>query len=544
MNASNGHLKRYHAAVWDEPIVMELGGAGRRGFVPPAIEPEVRALAGAPRELVPAAIRRERPPALPELSEYEVQRHNLHLAQETLGMMGISLFGTCTMKYNPRVNEMIAARPQLAELHPLQPPETLQGVLAIIHEFGLSLSELTGMAGFSFQPGGGADAAYTHACVTRAYHAGRGELAQRDQIITTIQSHPSSAATAAAAGFEVVTLMLGDDGYPPLEALRAAVSGRTAALMVVNPDDMGVYNPHIAEWVQIVHDAGGLCFHDQANFNGTMGQIRTGELGFDACMVMLHKTFGAPKGSGGPAVGAYGCSEALVPFLPRPLVIKEGDAYRLEDSDPLSVGRIREFWGNVPQIVKAYSWTVAMGADGIQEASRLSVLANNYIDHRLTSIRGLVKSHDRLDVPRMEMTRWSLGLLTEETGVTVHDVSNRMTDFGLDAPWLSHEPWLVPEPLTPEAGELWSKEDIDYWVDVLAHICNEAYTDAQLVKSAPHQQVVAQPDVSHIDDPAYRATTWRAHLRKRAERAEQNDQQSEPACITPTPVAGAEPYRR
>jgi glycine dehydrogenase subunit 2 len=544
MSTHNGHLKRYHAAVWDEPIVMEMGGAGRRGFVPPGVEPEVEAVVGAPRGLVPAAMRRQQPPALPELSEYEVQRHNLHLTQETLGMMGISLFGTCTMKYNPRVNELLAARPQLAELHPLQPPETLQGVLAIIHELGLSLSELTGMAGFSFQPGGGADAAYAHACVTRAYHASRGELAQRDQIITTIQSHPSSAATAAAAGFEVVTLMLGEDGYAPLQALRAAVSERTAALMIVNPDDMGIYNPQITEWVQIVHQAGGLCFHDQANFNGTMGQIRTRELGFDACMVMLHKTFGAPKGSGGPAVGAYGCSEELLPFLPRPLVVRDGDDFRLEDDSALSIGRVREFWGNVPQIVKAYSWTVAMGGDGIQEASRLSVLANNYIDHRLSSIRGLVRSHAHLDGPRMEMTRWSLEPLAEETGVTVVDVSNRMIDFGLDAPWLSHEPWLVPEPITPEAGELWSREDIDYWIDILAQVCHEAYTEPDLVKSAPHRQVIAQPDLAHIDDPGYRATTWRGHLRKRARRAEGTGPDASEESIVPPPVVGADPHHR
>jgi glycine dehydrogenase subunit 2 len=458
------------------------------------------------------------PPALPELTEFEVQRHNLHLTQETLGMTGISLFGTCTMKYNPRVNELLTARAQVAETHPLQPEDTLQGTLEMIHGFDLMLRELTGMSRFVFQPGGGADAAYTHACVARAYHASRGELARRDQIITTIQSHPSSAASAAAAGFEVITLMLDETGYPSIDALRAAVCDRTAAIMIVNPDDMGVYNPQIREWVNIVHEAGGLCFHDQANFNGTMGQIRTRELGFDACMVMLHKTFGAPKGSGGPAVGAYGCSDELIPYLPRPLIEEEQGRYQLEFAGEQSVGRVREFWGNVPQIIKAYSWTLAMGGDGITQASELSVLANNYMATRILRIRGIAKAHPDLEGPRMEMSRYSLAQLTDETGVTVADVSNRMVDFGIDAPWLSHEPLLVPEPITPEAGELWSLEDIDYWIDVLEHVCNEAYGDPEVVRSAPHNQAVGKPELGRIDDPDHWATTWRAYVRKRAAR--------------------------
>ena len=258
-------------------------------------------------------MRRAARPDLPELSEPDVLRHYLHLAQETLGMMGISLFGTCTMKYNPRLGEALAARPELSELHPHQDDETLQGVLALVHGLDEILCGLSGMERFVFQAGGGAHASYTFACLARAHHASRGELDRRDEVITTIQAHPCNAATAAAAGFKVVTLMLGDDGYPPVEALRAAVSDRTAALMVNNPDDMGIYNPHIDEWVRIVHEAGGLCFYDHANFNGVMGRIRARDLGFDACMYMLHKTFGAPKGGGGPAVGAIGCTERARP---------------------------------------------------------------------------------------------------------------------------------------------------------------------------------------------------------------------------------------
>jgi len=507
-------LRRYHAPVWDEPVVMEMGSEGRRGMRLPDAEPEVRAVAGDVDSLLAVGQRRRDRPELPQLSEFEVQRHYLHLSQETLGMMGISLFGTCTMKYNPRLNELVAARPWLAELHPDQDADTLQGVLRIIHGLGEILCELSGMSRFVFQPGGGADAAYTHACVTRAYHQHRGELDRRDEVITTIQAHPCNAATAAAAGFKVITLPLEEEGYASVAALETAVSDRTAALMVNNPDDMGIYNPNIKRWVEVVHEAGALAFYDHANFNGVMGRLRARELGFDACMFMLHKTFGAPKGGGGPATGAYGCSEELVPFLPRPLVHRDGDRFRIEHDGPLSIGRVREFWGNVPVVVKAYSWARALGADGIRQAADLSVLANNYMERRLLAIPGITKSYPQVEAPRLEMTRYSLAKVTDDTGVTVVDIQNRMVDFGIDAFWMSHHPLLVPEPFTPEAGELWSKEDIDYWIDVLAAVIAEAYEDPDTVRTAPHNHPIHKVDGSGVDDPDRWATTWRAHQRK------------------------------
>jgi glycine dehydrogenase subunit 2 len=518
-NGTGGPLRRYHAARWDEPTVMELGRPGRRGVLIEPAEPAVAALAGDPAALVPERARRSSPPALPELSEWEVLRHYLRLSQQTLGMMGVSLFGTCTMKYNPAVSEAVSRLPQMREVHPLQHPDTMQGTLEIVHRLDLALRELSGMAQFTFQAGGGADAAYLQACMTRAYHDARGELAQRDEIITTIQAHPCNAATSAAAGFKVITLPLEADGYASVAALRAAVSDRTAALMINNPDDMGIYNPHITEWVDIVHEAGGLCFYDHANFNGVMGKVRAAELGFDACMFMLHKTFGAPKAGGGPAVGAYGCTEKLAPYLPGPLVTQDGGTFGLTEP-PEGIGRVREFMGNLPQVLKAYAWVRAMGAEGISEASDLSVLASNYIDAQIMRIRGITRSHPQLSGPRMEMVRYSLETLTRETGVTVVDVQNRMTDFGIDAMWLSHEPWIVPEPFTPEAGELWSKEDIDEWIGVLRHVCAEAYEQPELVRSAPHRQVTHRVGSPSLDEPGYWATTWRAYQRKHGERNE------------------------
>ena len=514
----NDNLRRFHSAVWDEPVIMEMGVPGRRGCHFPAAEEAVAAAVGEAAGLIPPSMRRGSAPSLPEMSEPDVLRHFLHLSQETLGMMGISLFGTCTMKYNPRLTEDLAARPEVADLHPNQDVSTLQGALEIIHRLDELLRELSGMDRFVFQPAGGADAAYTHACVTRAYHAARGELEQRNQIVTSIQAHPCNPATAAAAGFEVVTLMLEDGGYPSVEALKAAVSDRTAALMISNPDDMGVYNPHIREWVKIVHDAGGLCFYDHANFNGVMTRVRARELGFDACMFMLHKTFGAAKGGGGPAVGAYGCTAELAEYLPGPLVEREDGGYVLKAGNTEGVGRVREYLGNVHQVIKAYAWLRAMGADGLAEAADLSVLANNYMEKKLLQIRGVTRSHPEDESWRMEMTRFSLGQLYEDTGVSVLDVQNRMVDYGIDAFWLSHEPWVVPEPFTPEAGEMWSKEDIDYWIAVLERISDEAYTTPDIVKSAPHNHAIHKLDAGPLEDPDRWAMTWRAYRRKSAAR--------------------------
>ncbi|MDB3861336.1 aminomethyl-transferring glycine dehydrogenase subunit GcvPB [Paracoccaceae bacterium] len=505
-------IPEFRSAKWNEPVVMDMGRSGSRGQLYPAPEDEVTEAVGI--DLIPAAMQRKDRAALPEITEFEAQRHYLHLSQMTLGMMGVSLFGTCTMKYNSKTAEYATLRPELAEVHPYQHPDTLQGVLEIFDDFNGILQNLSGMDQFIFQAGGGADAAYTMAAVARAYWRDKGKLNQRTEMVTSVQAHPCNPATAAAAGFNVVNLPLEDNGYPSLEALKAAVSEKTALIMINNPDDMGIYNPEIKEWVKVAKDAGALCFYDHANFNGVMGKLSARELGFDACMFMLHKTFGAPKAGGGPAVGAYGCTEELAPYLPCPVVVKQGNSYILDEARPKSSGKVREFWGNVPQVVRAYAWARAMGADGINLASDISVVANNYMDKKLGEIVGLEISNPKIKAHRMEMTRWSLAPLTEETGVSTVDFANRLADFGIDPYWMSHEPWIVAEPFTPEAGELWSKEDIDMWIGVIAQIVEEARTNPELVKTAPHNQAIAQVKGDAFEDPAKWAMTWRAYKRK------------------------------
>ena len=505
-------IPEFRSAKWNEPVVMDMGRAGSRGQLFPAPEDEVTEAVGI--DLIPAAMRRKDRAALPEITEFEAQRHYLHLSQMTLGMMGVSLFGTCTMKYNSKTAEYATLRPELAEVHPYQHPDTLQGILEIFDDFNGILQNLSGMDQFIFQAGGGADAAYTMAAVARAYWRDKGKLNQRTEMVTSVQAHPCNPATAAAAGFNVVNLPLEDNGYPSLEGLKAAVTEKTALIMINNPDDMGIYNPEIKEWIKVAKDVGALCFYDHANFNGVMGKLSARELGFDACMFMLHKTFGAPKAGGGPAVGAYGCTEELAAYLPCPVVVKQANSYILDEDRPKSSGKVREFWGNVPQVVRAYAWARAMGSDGINLASDISVVANNYMDKKLGEIVGLEISNPTIKAYRMEMTRWSLAPLTEETGVSTVDFANRLADFGIDPYWMSHEPWIVAEPFTPEAGELWSKEDIDMWIGVIAQIVEEARTNPEFVKTAPHNQAIAQVKGDAFEDPAKWAMTWRAYKRK------------------------------
>lgn len=507
--------RRYHAPVWSEPIIMEMGSPGEVGIVVPKTDAEVEAVVGDAEVHIPEPMRRRNPPVLPEISQLQVLRHYEHLAQMTLGVeenIDIST-GTATMKYSPKVNEILARMPQVTEIHPCQDEETIQGILEMTYKLGTFLGEISGMDRFTFQPPGGSVATFTNACVFRAYHASRGEEDKRDEIITTIFSHPCIGATAAAAGFKVITLMPGPEGYPDRIALETACSERTAGLMVTNPEDTGIYNPGIKQFVEIVHEAGGLCFYDQANANGILGITRARDAGFDACHFNLHKTFSAPHGSYGPGCGAYGVREELERFLPRPAVIYDGKRYRLDDDRPESIGKVREFMGNIPAVVRAYAWIMAMGAEGLLGVARTSVLNNNYLAQFLTAIPGVMR-HYAEGKFRLEQTRYSWEKLKEDTGCGTEDVQRRMVDFGVQSYFMSHHPWIVPEPFTPEPCESYSKEDCDYWAAVLRQISKEAYTNPEIVRSAPHNAPIHKLDPAPLNDPERWAMTWRSYIKK------------------------------
>jgi glycine dehydrogenase subunit 2 len=509
-DASGPRLRtRFHQAAWDEPLVMSLGRPGRRGVIPPSTEREIADAVGDSTRVIPDALRRTEDARLPELSQPQVLRHFTRLSQMALGnTVTISLgLGTTTMKYNPPVNEILVRSPKLAELHPQQDLSTVQGLLRLLYEFEQYLKAISGMARFTFQPGGGSQGILANALMIKAYHASRGDGDKRDEIVSTIFSHPANGAAPSTAGFKVVTLYPGPKGYPDVDALRSALSERTAGLMITNPEDTGIFNPHIAEFVALVHEAGGLCAYDQANANGILGVTRARDAGFDLCHFNLHKTFSVPHGSMGGAVGAVGVREGLEKFLPRPLVERDGDRYSLDLGGALSIGTLRAGLGNVHSVVKSLAWAAMMGADGLKETAHISVLNNNYLASKIARIRGAsIAFGEENRERRLEQVRYSWEQLHDETGVGTMHVHDRMSDFGVIGYFTSHHPWLVPEPFTLEPAESYSQEDLDEVAAVLQRVSEEAYTDPDAVRSAPHRSTSDAPLV----EGAYArpAMTW------------------------------------
>ena len=508
------NLRRFHQAQWDEPVIFELTEPGQRGVLPPETEVDIKEAVGDVLSTLPQGMRRTRPPALPEMSQVHVLRHFLRLSQENLGFdLNIDVGqGTCTMKYSPKVNDQLARLPGLSELHPLQDEETVQGILEVMYRFELMLREISGLDRFTFQPGAGSQAIYTCARIIRAFHASRGEASQRDEVITTIFSHPSDAACAKTAGYKVVTLYPDANGYPDLDALKAIVSERTAALMITNPEDTGIFNPRIAEFVETVHDAGGLCFYDQANANGILGITRARDAGFDMCHFNLHKTFSTPHGCGGPGGAAAGCTKALARFLPVPTVEQEGSRYFLDYDRPDSIGKVRSYYGVAPAVLKAYAWVMSLGADGLREVAEVAVLNNNYLLKRMLQVPGLRAPYAE-GQHRIEQVRYSWAELCKETNVHSEDIGIRAADFGVHY-WTSHHPFVVEEPMTLEPTESYSKADLDEYAAILEHVAQEARTAPDVLRKAPHNSTVHRVDPAMLDDPATWAVTWRAYLRK------------------------------
>jgi glycine dehydrogenase subunit 2 len=508
-------VRAFHQAKWDEEVIFELNTPGERGLLVPPAEKSVSDSVGDGLSAVPEALRRKSPPALPEMSQMRVLKHYLRLSQENLGAdLNIDIGqGTCTVKYSPKINDVLAASPKAAELHPLQDESTVQGALEIIHGLDLFLREVSGLDRFSFQPASGSAAILAMVSIIQAWHESRGEGGTRDEIITTIFSHPSDAAAAAVKGYKVITIHQTEDGLPDLAALNKAVSDRTAGVLITNPEDTGIFNPKIDEITAIVRRAGGLCGYDQANANGILGVTRAREAGFDMCFFNLHKTFGTPHGCGGPACGALGVTARLADFLPVPVVDRAADGrYVLLYDLAHTIGKIRSFHGVFPAVLKAYAWVMSLGERGLREVANVAVLNNNYILSKVKKIRG-ASAPFAPGRHRIEQVRYSWEKLHADTGVSTEDVALRMADFGFHL-WSSHHPFIVPEPFTIEPTESYSKAEIDEYLAALARVAEEAYTDPAKVKGGPYNSVVHRIDPGWFDDPALWAITWRAYLKK------------------------------
>lgn len=506
--------RNYHAARWAEPLIFGYDVPGSRGVHVPTLDSALRERLSASGDDRVASDRRI---GLPSVSQAQVQRHFLRLSQETLGAdLNVDIGqGTCTMKYSPKINEQFVRSPQAAELHPLQDQSTTQGVMQILYDLEQYLCEVSGMDAVSLQAPAGSAAIFGNVSMVKAYHASRGDAEKRTEIVTTVFSHPSNAATAKTLGYSVITLYPGDDGLVSLEALQSVLSERTAAVLITNPEDTGIYNPDIAEIVEAVHAVGALGVYDQANANGLLGITSARQAGFDICHFNLHKTFSTPHACGGPAAGAMCVTAELEPFLPGPRVRKTDAGYVWEQAGALAVSAVRPFYGVIPNLIRAYAWIRALGGEGLRQVAEDAVLNNNYILARLRDEPGVEASYDVPGRLPIEQVRYSWQKLTDETGVTSAELGSRMADYGFHF-WTSHHPYIVPEPATIEPTESYSMAELDEYVNALKLVAQEARENPELVRTAPHRSSNHLVREQAMSDPDTWATSWRAYQRKYA----------------------------
>jgi glycine dehydrogenase subunit 2 len=440
---------------------------------------------------IPADQLRTDGPHLPEVAEPELTRHYVNLSQLNYAVdTGFYPLGSCTMKWNPKVNEWAARLNGFASLHPFAPDELAQGTLALLWELEQALAEIGGMRAVTLQPAAGAQGELTGILMVRAYHRSRGDLG-RTEVLVPDSAHGTNPATATMAGFKTVSIPSAADGGVDLVAFRAALGPQTAAVMITNPSTLGLFESRIGELLEAVHAVGALAYMDGANLNAIMGRFKPGEAGFDVMHINVHKTFSTPHGGGGPGAGPVGVGERLLPFLPSPRVLREPDgSFRLERSGerPTSIGRVRSFAGNAGVLVRAYAYIRAQGAAGLREVSDDAVLAANYLMTRLTGT---------LDIPfsRHCMHEFvaSAATLKAQTGIRTIDIAKRLIDYGFHPPTI-YFPLTVEEALLIEPTETESLETLEEFVAALRSIVEEARTDPDLLRSAPHSSPVRRLD--------------------------------------------------
>ena len=424
---------------------------------------------------------------LPHVSENELTRHYTALCKRIHGVNdGFYPLGSCTMKYNPKIDEDMAALPGFTQLHPLQPVETVQGALEALHVLGAELGEVFGMDAVTFQPAAGAHGEFTGVLLIKAYHTDRGDTA-RTKIIVPDSAHGTNPATAAMCGYQVVNIPSGSDGCVDLDALRKAVGPDTAGLMLTNPNTVGIFDKNILEITKIVHEAGGLCYYDGANLNAVMGVVRPGDMGFDCIHSNLHKTFATPHGGGGPGAGAVGCKQFLRKYMPGPLVVEKDGKYDFEYPEK-SIGRVKMFYGNFDVCIKALTYVLTLGKEGISEAAKNAVLNANYMMARLKSKFDMAYDEICMHEFVMNLTR-----LHKQTGVSALDIAKGMLDFDLHPPTM-YFPLIVHEALMVEPCETESKQLMDEVCDIYCKLYDMAYTDPEALHTAPHNTPVRRLD--------------------------------------------------
>jgi len=504
----------YKQASWNEPVIFNMGRSGRVGHILPKVEDEIKRAIGDLKTAIPENMQRATQPNLPELSEAEVTRHFIRLSEMNYGVdSGFYPLGSCTMKYNPKINEILASLPAISLIHPYQDESTVQGILEILYKLERWLAEITGTYEVCLQPAAGAHGEFLGTLLMRAYHKFKGENEKRTEVIVPDSAHGTNPASATMAGFNVVVVPSDDDGCVSLGALKAVVSERTAGLMLTNPNTLGIFEKNIDEIARIVHEAGGLLYYDGANLNPILCKTRPGDMGFDIVHINIHKTFSTPHGGGGPGAGPVGVSKELARFLPVPRIVFDGKRYHFDYDRPDSIGKIRSFYGNVAVLLRAYAYILSLGFEGLKEVAEISVLNANYLVKKLKEIRGLTLPYNS-EKPRKHECVFSAKTLKNETGVSALNIAKRLLDYGIHAPTI-YFPMIVDEALMIEPTETVEKEELDHFAEVMQKICEEAYTNPEIVLKAPHNTAVPRLDEVKASHPRTMTLSWRMHQKRK-----------------------------
>nr|WP_106779849.1 aminomethyl-transferring glycine dehydrogenase subunit GcvPB [Lysinibacillus timonensis] len=468
----------------NQPLIFELSHEGRIGYsLPPLDVPDIEL-----NELIPEGYLREEDAELPEVSELDIMRHFTALSKRNHGVdSGFYPLGSCTMKYNPKLNETVARLSGFANIHPLQDESTIQGAMELLYDLQTALKEITGMDEVTLQPAAGAHGEWTALMMIRAYHESRGE-GYRNKVIVPDSAHGTNPASASVAGFETITVKSDLNGLVDLEDLRRVVGSDTAALMLTNPNTLGLFEENILEIADIVHRVGGKVYYDGANLNAVMSKARPGDMGFDCVHLNLHKTFTGPHGGGGPGSGPVGVKADLIPFLPKPVLMKlEDGSYHFEYERPQAIGRVKPFYGNFGINVRAYTYIRSMGPDGLRAVTEHAVLNANYMMRRLQPY---------YDLPFNRHCKHEFvlsGRRQKKLGVRTLDIAKRLLDFGYHPPTI-YFPLNVEEGLMIEPTETESKETLDAFCDVMIQIAKETEENPSIVLEAPHSTVVRRLD--------------------------------------------------
>jgi len=498
----------FKQAKWNEPPLFELGHEGRTGFKLPEIEEEAKREVGKLLLTILNHILRDRPPEIPELSEVEVVRHFVRLSQMNYGVdLGPQPLGSCTMKYNPKLIEELAWDRRITGLHPLKDPKLVQGVLKMLYELGRWLCKIVGLNKVTFQPAAGAHGELTGALIIRALHRDRGE-GWRDEMIISVSAHGTNFASASMAGFKVIRIPTDEEGRVDLKALKAAISPRTAGMMLINLNTLGIFESKIRKIAKIIHEVGEIMYYDGANLNGILGIARPGDMGFDIVHLNIYKTLLAPHGGGDPGACALCVSKELVDFLPTPVIEYDSNKklYNLNYKVPKSIGRVRTFYGNVIPLLKAYIYLLSLGYRGLRRVAEIAALNTNYFLAKVKRIRGFEAPYGT-NLPRKHEIVISVKKLKEETGLTAEDVAKYLLDKGPYAPTIYFPP-IVEEALMFEFTETETKENIDNYLKASMEISGLAYSNPKSVKSSPHDTSVSRLDLVKANKLSALAPTY------------------------------------